>query len=145
MQDWDLSPLIQYIGIYGMDLFWCSTGSLCHSIWWSLVRLQSQFYTSGCHRGQKLCHILWNRSFTAEVNTVDKREFTWLPSFCQKTAGGGFPLVPQRNVTVRPGAVIWPRGRTTIWGGTDTGEKRKVIIKVQMRWISVVVLCSLCV
>lgn len=45
---------------------------------------------------------------------------TWLPSFCQKTAGGGFPLVPQRKVTVRPGAVIWSRGRTTIWGGTAT-------------------------
>lgn len=43
---------------------------------------------------------------------------TWLPSFCQKTAGGGLPLVPQRKVTVRPGAVIWSRGRTTIWGGT---------------------------
>ncbi|TNN52740.1 hypothetical protein EYF80_037044 [Liparis tanakae] len=30
------------------------------------------------------------------------------------TAGGGFPLVPQRKVTVRLGAVIWSRGRTTI-------------------------------
>lgn len=52
---------------------------------------------------------------------------TWLPSFCQKTAGGGFPLVPQRKVTVRPGVVIWSRGRTTIWGGTAThnSEKKK--------------------
>lgn len=43
---------------------------------------------------------------------------TWLPSFCQNTAGGGFPFVPQRKVTVRPWAEIWSRGRTTIWGGT---------------------------
>lgn len=48
---------------------------------------------------------------------------TWLPSFCQKTAGGGFPLVLQRKVTVRLGAVIWSRGRTTIWGGT-AGQRR---------------------
>lgn len=47
---------------------------------------------------------------------------TWLPSFCQKTAGGGLPFVPQRKVTVRPGVVIWSRGRTTIWGGT-AGEE----------------------
>lgn len=55
---------------------------------------------------------------------------TWLPSFCQKTAGGGFPLVPQRKVTVRPGAVIWSRGRTTIWGGTATQKST-----IDMTWI----------
>lgn len=53
-------------------------------------------------------------------NACQRRLLTWLPSFCQKTAGGGFPLVPQRKVTVRPGAVIWSRGRTTICGGTAT-------------------------
>ena len=31
-----------------------------------------------------------------------KLALTWLPSFCQKTAGCGFPLVSQGNVTVRP-------------------------------------------
>lgn len=50
---------------------------------------------------------------------------TWLPSFCQNTAGGGFPFVPQRKVTVRPWAEIWSRGRTTIWGGTER-EKRNL-------------------
>lgn len=49
-----------------------------------------------------------------QLTLIQMTYLTWLPSFCQKTAGGGFPLVPQRKVTVRPGAVIWSRGRTTI-------------------------------
>lgn len=61
---------------------------------------------------------------------MTERFHTWLPSFCQKTAGGGFPLVPQRKVTVRPGAVIWSRGRTTIWGGTATQKST-----IDITWI----------
>lgn len=63
---------------------------------------------------------------------------TWLPSFCQNTAGGGLPLVPQRKFTVRPWAVIWSRGRTTIWGGT--AERGKSMLG-HPKYVHVVFLC----
>lgn len=52
---------------------------------------------------------------------------TWLPSFCQKTAGCGFPFVSQGNVTVRPWATIWSLGRTTNCGGAIIEKKRKCV------------------
>lgn len=50
---------------------------------------------------------------------------TWLPSFCQKTAGCGFPFVSQGNVTVRPWATIWSLGLTTNCGGARIWKERK--------------------
>lgn len=49
---------------------------------------------------------------------------TWLPSFCQKTAGCGFPLVSQGNVTVRPWATIWSLGLTTNCGGARNLKRK---------------------
>lgn len=50
---------------------------------------------------------------------------TWLPSFCQNTAGCGFPFVSQGNVTVRPWATIWSLGLTTNCGGARIWKERK--------------------
>lgn len=44
---------------------------------------------------------------------------TWLPSFCQNTAGGGFPVVSHWKVTVWPGGTVWLRGQVMSCGGTD--------------------------
>lgn len=55
---------------------------------------------------------------------------TWLPSFCQKTAGWGFPLVSHGKVAVRPWATIWSLGRMTNWGaaeGKNTSVSRPVV------------------
>ena len=51
---------------------------------------------------------------------------TWLPSFCQNTAGGGLPLLWHWKVTLWPGVTVWSRGPVTSWGGTAAvrGEKR---------------------
>lgn len=58
------------------------------------------------------------------VKNTKKQVLTWLPSFCQKTAGCGFPLVSHGKVAVRPCATIWSRGLITNWGGAGlrTGD-----------------------
>lgn len=50
---------------------------------------------------------------------------TWLPSFCQNTAGGGFPVVSHWKVTVWPGGTVWLRGRVMSCGGTDIKGESK--------------------
>lgn len=75
-------------------------------------KMQVIIETQGATEVKKLSSTV-NKMLMDDWKTWDKNG-TWLPSFCQKTAGGGLPLVPQRKVTVRPGAVIWSRGRTTI-------------------------------
>lgn len=50
------------------------------------------------------------------------KPLTWLPSFCQKMAGGGFPVVPHWKVTLLPCVAIWSWGFMAIWGGTGRGE-----------------------
>lgn len=54
------------------------------------------------------------------------RRQTWLPSFCQKTAGGGLPLLWHWKVTLWPGVTAWSWGPVTSWGGTAAvwGERR---------------------
>lgn len=51
------------------------------------------------------------------------RPLTWLPSFCQKMAGGGFPVVPHWKVMLVPWVAIWSRGFVAIWGGTVRGNR----------------------
>lgn len=48
---------------------------------------------------------------------------TWLPSFCQKTAGCGFPFVSQGKLAVRPCATIWSRGLITNCGAAESKTK----------------------
>lgn len=92
---------------------------------------------SPCHSNTALHQPSSHRQ--AEWSVSSFMFLTWLPSFCQNTAGGGFPLVPQRKVTVRPGAVIWSRGRTTICGGTATRQHRGTISRSQQKCIYICV------
>lgn len=58
---------------------------------------------------------------------------TRLPSFCQKTAGWGFPLASHGKVAVRPWATIWSLGRMTNCGAAeDGGEKKKSISRLAL-------------
>lgn len=54
---------------------------------------------------------------------------TWLPSFCQNTAGWGFPLVSHGNVAVRPWATIWSRGRITNCGGAGLQKNKYSMVR----------------
>lgn len=53
---------------------------------------------------------------------------TWLPSFCQKTAGWGFPFVSHGKVAVRPWATIWSLGRMTNWGAARVKGKKTLAV-----------------
>lgn len=53
---------------------------------------------------------------------------TWLPSFCQKMAGGGFPVVPHWKVMLLPWVAIWSRGFAVIRGGTGRREEEGLFI-----------------
>lgn len=53
----------------------------------------------------------------------EKCALTWLPSFCQKTAGCGFPFVSHGKLAVRPCATIWSRGLITNCGAAESRTK----------------------
>lgn len=66
---------------------------------------------------------------------------TWLPSFCQKMAGGGCPVVLHWKVTLLPCVVIWSRGFEVIWGGTGRGKEGVTTQEMNAPAVSLSVLC----
>lgn len=78
---------------------------------WALIEAEDTFWGS------------WRKKFR-DVRKAVMPPLTWLPSFCQKTAGCGFPLVSQGNVTVRPWATIWSLGLTTNCGGARIWKEK---------------------
>lgn len=62
---------------------------------------------------------------------------TWLPSFCQNMAGGGFPVVLHWKVMLFPWVAIWSLGFMAIWGGTGRGGKNTSLKVCTFSWDNV--------
>lgn len=72
------------------------------------------------------CVVTTSPKLQQKNNSRLKREkcaLTWLPSFCQKTAGCGFPFVSHGKLAVRPCATIWSRGLITNCGAAESRTK----------------------